>query len=77
VAIRQEPELLATLSVDRAAPLNPEEEHLLDSLALEAAVVINDARLRSDAVTWQGCLDELLSFDERIEGSEVVKRLGE
>jgi len=77
VAIRQEQELLGALSVDRAAPLNPEEEHLLDSLALEAAVVINDARLRSDAATWQGCLDELLSLDERIEGSEVLKRLGE
>jgi DNA-binding response OmpR family regulator len=76
VAIRQGRELLGALSVDRAAPLSAEEEHLLESLALEAAVAINDARLRSDAATWQGCLDELLSLDEKVGGDEILGRLG-
>ncbi|MCC7261722.1 MAG: ATP-binding cassette domain-containing protein [Candidatus Latescibacteria bacterium] len=80
VPVRQEQELLGVLCVSRSGPAGPlgeEELHMLESLALEAAVVIHDARIRRDPATWKGHLDEILDLDEQVEGSDVLRRLGE
>ncbi len=69
--------LNGAICVDRPGPLDAEETRMLEGLALEAAVVIQDARIRRDAAAWQGRLDEILGLDEQVGGDEVLGRLGE
>ena len=80
VPVRQGGELLGAVCVSRAAPAEPlggEELGMLESLALEAAVVIYDARIRRDPAAWQGHLDGILGLDEQVGGDDIIARLGE
>ena len=52
------------IRIDRATPVTEEELQILGSFALQAAVAINDARVRQDPVEWQDELDEVLELDE-------------
>ena len=79
VPILQDRILLGLIEVDKvsgASPVSEEELQTLESFALQAAVAINDARIRRDPRAWEDQLDEVLELDEEIGDDELFDRLG-